>query len=57
VTLSVVGAALFLRYSLTAFLRFWLARQSFDLAVLGDRLAGDHLNGDRPEASGEAEYS
>ncbi len=47
VTLSVVGAALFLRYSLTAFLRFWLARQSFDLAMLGDRLAGDGLAGDR----------
>jgi hypothetical protein len=34
----VVGSALFLRYSLTRFLRFWLARQSFDLAQLGDRL-------------------
>ena len=29
---SVVGSALFLRYSLTGFLRFWLARQSCDLA-------------------------
>lgn len=36
---AVVGAALFLRYSLTAFLRFWLARQSFDLAALGEQLA------------------
>jgi hypothetical protein len=35
---AVVGAALFLRYSLTGFLRFWMARQSFDLATLGDRL-------------------
>ncbi|NUP32206.1 MAG: hypothetical protein HOV66_03645 [Streptomycetaceae bacterium] len=35
---AVVGSALFLRYSLTAFLRFWMARQSFDLAVLADRL-------------------
>ncbi|MFD3926967.1 hypothetical protein [Streptomyces sp. NPDC058614] len=34
----VVGAALFLRYSLTGFLRFWMARQSYDLAVLADRL-------------------
>ncbi|MGR7001017.1 hypothetical protein ACU686_28060 [Yinghuangia aomiensis] len=30
---EVVGSALFLRYSLTAFLRFWMARQSFDLAA------------------------
>ncbi|MEU6260504.1 hypothetical protein [Streptomyces sp. NPDC047043] len=35
---TVVGAALFLRYSLTGFLRFWMARQSHDLAVLADRL-------------------
>ena len=38
VTVSVVGAALFVRYSLTGFLRFWMARQSYDLAVLADRL-------------------
>jgi hypothetical protein len=37
-TTSIVGSALFLRYSLTAFLRFWLARQSFDLDQLADRL-------------------
>ncbi|WP_106400104.1 hypothetical protein [Actinocorallia populi] len=35
---SVVGSALFLRYSLTGFLRFWMARQSYDLSVLADRL-------------------
>lgn len=34
----VVGAALFLRYSLTGFLRFWMARQSYDLNLLADRL-------------------
>ncbi|NEB02804.1 hypothetical protein [Streptomyces sp. SID13726] len=34
---TVVGAALFLRYSLTGFLRFWMARQSYDLAVLAGR--------------------
>ncbi|MGI8329497.1 hypothetical protein ACRYCC_05985 [Actinomadura scrupuli] len=38
ISASVVGAALFLRYSLTGFLRFWMARQSYDLAQLGDRL-------------------
>ena len=37
VTVSVVGSALFLRYSLTGFLRFWLARQSYDLSHLADR--------------------
>ncbi|MFF0224054.1 hypothetical protein [Streptomyces sp. NPDC004629] len=35
---AVVGAALFLRYSLTGFLRFWLARRSYDLELLGERL-------------------
>jgi hypothetical protein len=40
VTAAVAGSALFLRYSLTGFLRFWLARQSFELAQLADRLAG-----------------
>ncbi|CAM2739171.1 hypothetical protein [Skermania piniformis] len=34
---TVIGSALFLRYSLTNFLRFWLARQSFDLAELASR--------------------
>ena len=38
VTLSVVGAAVFLRYSLTGFLRFWMARQSFELNVLAERV-------------------
>ena len=37
VTVSVVGAAIFLRYSLTGFLRFWMARQSFELNVLAER--------------------
>ncbi|MEU9450457.1 hypothetical protein [Streptomyces sp. NPDC048277] len=39
ITAAVVGGALFLRYSLTNFLRFWLARQSFDLDRLGERLS------------------
>ncbi|MFJ9564098.1 hypothetical protein ACIRQQ_29185 [Streptomyces fuscichromogenes] len=39
ITAAVVGAALFLRYSLTGFLRFWLARQSYDLDRLGERLS------------------
>ncbi|MGC5162138.1 hypothetical protein ACLQ3J_05415 [Rhodococcus sp. DT1] len=36
VAVAVVGSAVFLRYSLTGFLRFWMARQTFDLAVLSD---------------------
>jgi hypothetical protein len=31
------GSAVFLRYSLTGFLRFWLARQSFELHALAER--------------------
>lgn len=38
VTAAVAGSALFLRYSLTGFLRFWMARQSYDIAQLTDRL-------------------
>ena len=36
VAVAIVGSAVFLRYSLTGFLRFWMARQAFDLAVLAD---------------------
>ncbi|MFI7667683.1 hypothetical protein [Nocardia sp. NPDC049526] len=46
VAASVVGSALFLRYSLTGFLRFWLARQSYDLAQLGDQLNGKAITHD-----------
>ncbi|MER7687084.1 hypothetical protein [Streptomyces sp. NPDC097610] len=35
---TVVGSSLFLRYSLTGFLRFWMARQSYDINLLADRL-------------------
>lgn len=45
VILAVVGSAVFLRYSLTGFLRFWLARQSFELHMLAERgLAEGMLN-------------
>jgi hypothetical protein len=36
---SVVGSGLYLRYSLTGFLRFWMARKSYDLTLLADRLS------------------
>jgi hypothetical protein len=39
VATSVVGGVLFLRYSLTGFLRYWMARQSYDLSLLADRLS------------------
>lgn len=38
VTVSIAGAALFLRYSLAAFLRFWLARLIYEQRVQGDRM-------------------
>lgn len=37
VTLSLVGGAIFLRYPLTGFLRFWMASQSFELNLLAER--------------------
>ena len=39
ISLAVVGSAVFLRYSLTDFLRFWLARQAFDLNNLTSQLS------------------
>jgi len=45
VTLSIVGAAIFLRYSLTGFLRFWMARQSFELNMLAERTLSGGLLG------------
>jgi len=39
----VVGAAVFLRYSLTGFLRFWMARQSFELNMLAERVFSGSL--------------
>jgi hypothetical protein len=43
VTLSIVGSAIFLRYSLTGFLRFWMARQSFELNLLAERVFAGSL--------------
>ncbi|OAA19675.1 hypothetical protein UG55_108729 [Frankia sp. EI5c] len=57
ITAAVVGAALFLRYSLTGFLRFWMARQSFDLALLGDRLVEPVNGGELVAATPVAEKS
>jgi hypothetical protein len=45
VTLSIVGGAIFLRYSLTGFLRFWMARQSFELNMLAERTLSGGLLG------------
>jgi len=43
---AVVGAALFLRYSIASFLRFWLARLIYEQKAQTDRLleaaGGDH---------------
>jgi len=37
IILAITGSAVFLRYSLTSFLRFWLARQSYELSLLAER--------------------
>lgn len=37
-TLAVAGAALFLRYSLAGFLRFWLARLTYEQQTQTDRI-------------------
>ena len=40
IAVAIVGSVVFLRFSLTNFLRFWLARQAFDMGVLSERLGG-----------------
>jgi hypothetical protein len=40
VALTVAGAALFIRYSLATFLRFWLARLIFEQRAQTDRIVG-----------------
>ena len=44
---AVVGAALFLRYSIAGFLRFWLARLIYEQKAQTDRLLG---GSDKPDA-------
>jgi hypothetical protein len=54
VTLALVGGAIFLRYSLTGFLRFWMARQSFELNMLAERAFSGTLlakSDGRPDSS------
>ena len=40
VTVSIAGGALFLRYSLATFLRFWLARLIYEQQSQTDRIVG-----------------
>jgi hypothetical protein len=47
VTVSVVGAALFLRYSIAQFLRFWMARLIYEQQTQTDRIVGAPTNTDR----------
>lgn len=44
--LGIVGGAVFLRYSLTGFLRFWMARQSFELNLLAEKRFADGATAD-----------
>jgi len=47
-TLAVIGAALFTRYSVAQFLRFWLARLSWEQQAQTDRVVAA-LSGQGPE--------
>jgi hypothetical protein len=49
---SVVGAALFLRYSLANFMRFWLARLVYEQQAQTDRIVGAARPGDVAEPAG-----
>jgi hypothetical protein len=46
ISATVVGSALFLRYSLTGFLRFWMARQSYDIDLLERDIHHDPTDND-----------
>lgn len=48
VTVGVVGSGMYLRFALTNFLRFWLARQSFDLQMQSEYLASHVSNTSSP---------
>jgi len=62
-TLAVVGAAVFLRYSLARFLRFWLLRQLYEgqshidqvVAALGERAPGSASAAPAASADGAAD--
>ena len=47
VTVSIAGAALFLRYSFAQFLRFWLARLTYEQHAQTDRVV-DAITGSQP---------
>ena len=62
-TLAVVGAAVFLRYSLARFLRFWLLRQLYEgqshidqvVAALGERAPGSASTAASPGSAASAD--
>jgi hypothetical protein len=51
VSLAIVGAALFVRYSIGALLRFWLARLSYEQQVQTDRVVAALGGSAAPAAS------
>lgn len=51
IAVAVVGAALFLRYSIASFLRFWLARLIYEQKAQTDRLLEAAGAGGKPPAS------
>ncbi|WP_016693999.1 hypothetical protein [Rhodococcus rhodochrous] len=38
IAVGIMGSAVYLRYSITGFLRFWMARQAYDFAELDRRI-------------------
>ena len=46
VSLAVVGGAMYLRYSLAGFLRFWLARLTYEQKAQTDRVVSAVTDGD-----------
>lgn len=51
-TAAIVGGALFLRYSLAGFLRFWLARLIYEQSAQTDRVLDGLVPTSEPAASG-----
>ncbi|HEX3958164.1 MAG TPA: hypothetical protein VHZ03_16260, partial [Trebonia sp.] len=51
ISAAMTSGALFVRYSLTGFLRLWMARQSCELTVLADRVLADRCSSPAPAAT------
>ena len=54
VSLTIVGGALFLRYSIAGFLRFWMARLTYEQKAQTDRVVGAVTGAPPAEATARA---